>query len=190
MINYLKKKIRDWLVKEEQLPESHFIVAIDDIRNKRSQEIARLYKDGVSLEEIAKRVGMPRGSLYYTLNKLNLVGKRGNIRQKKFNSVQKRALKLYKQGVKVRDIIKQIPHGNNNHIYKHLKKIKKRCNKRTYRRLSPQGRIERDTNIIRMYKNGESIASIGKKAGVHPASMYKILRMYKIKVDRNRNYEK
>ena len=132
-----------------------------DLQNEQVKIAIEMFKNGVPVSRIADKIGCTSVTVYKWLDEAG-VRKREKVNTKKFTDKQKeKALKMYQNGYKLKDISDEIGAAVMT-IYNWILRSDVEIRKRNYSRKYPQEIVEK---AVEMYKNGFTIEQIAIEIG-------------------------
>ncbi|AEM38943.1 hypothetical protein Pyrfu_1075 [Pyrolobus fumarii 1A] len=150
-------------------------------KKERDELVVKLYKEGVPIDEIAKRACINKATIYLILRRHGIEPMRKRRRSKKLTPEEEEQLvREYMEGVPVQQLLEKY-NISTTKLYEILKKhnVPHRSSRRSHshRRVTPD-EIE---EIEKLYKQGATVYEIAKKLERPVSTVYAVLRRLGLK---------
>jgi DNA-directed RNA polymerase specialized sigma24 family protein len=143
---------------------------------RKAPLIVRLYKSGMSMQEVADTVGVSEPTVRRTLKRKGVKSRPSGVPWVLVDPAERQAVvTMYQSGMPVTQIADQLGHGDQK-VSDVLKEEGIQVARRAHYKLLPSQQLE----VIKLYQQGESLRGIGDMFGVSRTMVMDILEEYNI----------
>jgi len=156
---------------------------IETLQVKRATEreaelIAKMYKEGKSIPEIARELKRSVHTVYTHLKELGIERRKRRLTKEEIETI----VKMHREGKPVSEIARELKRSTSA-VYSHLKRLGVESEKKKKERKLTEEEIEA---IVKMYKGGKSIYEIAREIRRSPYAVYSHLKKMGVNTRRKR----
>ena len=177
---YIKELIEEGRIEERK-----------NLKQRKKEEVLRLYNQGIETKEIAKKLNLAYSTIHRYIRELEEEGsiqRRKNLKQRKR---EERILELYNQGIEIVEIAKELDVSGAT-VYRYIKELKEegRIQKSETVRKRSAKKEENKERTLELYNQGIEIEEIAKRLDMAVVTIYRYIKELKEegKIQTNANY--